>query len=99
MIKVEKAINKTAKELKKHNDINWENMIILIHLLNESNNTFTQHKDTSNLTTRINLHELYLTNKTGWYNWLHDNLDLSYYDKVLEIDCGDGTKVQSTILL
>lgn len=41
MIKVEKAINKTANEIKKHNDINWDNMISLIHLTNELNNIFT----------------------------------------------------------
>ena len=91
MIKVEQAINNTAKELKKHNDINWENMISLIHLTNESNNTFTQYKDASNLTTRINLHDLYSKNKTGWFNWLYSNLGLSYFDKVLEIGCGDGS--------
>ncbi len=41
MIKVEQVINKTANELKKHNDISWENMISLIHLTNELNDTFT----------------------------------------------------------
>lgn len=91
MIKVEQAINKTANELKKHNDINWENMISLIHLTNESNNIFTQYKDASNLNARINLHELYSANKTGWFNWLHSNLGLTYFDKVLEIGCGDGS--------
>lgn len=91
MIKVEQAINKTASELKKQNYINWENMISLIHLTNESTNTFTQYKDASNLTTRINLHDLYSTNKTGWFNWLYSNIGLSYYDKVLEIGCGDGS--------
>lgn len=91
MIKVEQAINKTASELKKHNYINWENMISLIHLTNETTNTFTQYKDASNLTTRINLHDLYSTNKTGWFNWLYSNIGLSYYDKVLEIGCGDGS--------
>lgn len=98
MLKVEQAISKTAKELKKHNDINWKNMISLIHLTNESNNIFTQYKDASNLTTRINLHDLYSINKTGWFNWLYSNLSLSSFDKVLEIGCGDGSlwKNQST---
>lgn len=39
-------------------------MISLIHLTNESNNTFTQYKDASNLTTRINLHDLYSNKRT-----------------------------------
>lgn len=91
MIKVEQAINNTANELKKNNYINWESMISLIHLTNETTNTFNQYKDASNLTTRINLHDLYSTNKIGWFNWLHSNIDLSYYDKVLEIGCGDGS--------
>ena len=53
--------------------------------------SFIQYKDTSNLTTRINLHNLYSTNKTGWFYWLRKNLTFSYYDKVLEIGCGDGS--------
>ena len=91
MVKVEQTINKTAKELKNYKDINWENMISLIHLTNESNNTFTQYKDASNLTTRISLHDLYSINKIGWFNWVYSNLNLSYFDKVLEIGCGDGS--------
>lgn len=91
MIKVDRTIDKTAKELKKQKDINWENIISLIHLINESEDIFTQYKDASNLTTRINLHELYSSNKIGWFKWLHSKLDLSYYDKVLEIGCGDGS--------
>lgn len=91
MVKVEQAINKTANEIKKYNDINWDNMISLIHLTNDSNNIFTQYKDASNLTTRINFHDLYSINKTGWFNWLYSNFSLSYFDKVLEIGCGDGS--------
>ena len=34
---------------------------------------------------------MYSINKTGWFNWLYSNLSLSYFDKVLEIGCGDGS--------
>lgn len=91
MSKVEEAIDNTIMELKKHNDINWENMLSLIHLTNNSANIYTQFKDVSNLNARINLHDLYSTNKQGCFIWLLSTLKLSYYDKVLEIGCGDGS--------
>lgn len=66
-------------------------MLSLIHLTNYSTNIYTQYKDASNLNARINLHDLYSTNKQGWFIWLLSSLQLSYYDKVLEIGCGDGS--------
>lgn len=91
MVKVEEAINDTTNELKKHNVINWNNLISLIHLTNYSINTYTQYKDASNLNARINLHDLYSTNKQGWFTWLLSLIQFNYYDKVLEIGCGDGS--------
>lgn len=91
MIKIEQAVNKTSKRIK---EIQWywlNNIIGLVHLTNKTSSTFTQYNDASNLIARINLHDLYLINKTEWFNWLHENLSLFYYDKVLEIGCGDSS--------
>lgn len=60
MIKVEQAINKNSKRIKETQWYKLGNMIST----NESNNTFTQNKDASNLTFRINPHDLYSANKT-----------------------------------
>ena len=91
MIKVEESIDKTVDELKANKEMNWDNMIDLIRLTSVSKDSLNQYKDASNLTIRINIHDAYSTNKIGWFNWIYDQLELSYYDKVLEVGCGDGS--------
>ena len=50
-----------------------------------------QYKNSSNLHTRINIHELYSTNKEDWHLWLFDQYDIPPTSRILEIGCGDGT--------
>ncbi|HVF98727.1 MAG TPA: class I SAM-dependent methyltransferase [Chloroflexia bacterium] len=51
----------------------------------------SQYKTAANLNARIRLHELYSTNKYGWFRWLFDQLDLPAQAAVLEVGCGPGT--------
>jgi len=55
------------------------------YLLNE------QYKDSSNLNARIQLHELFSTNKQGVHSWLFGHYDLSPQARVLELGCGPAT--------
>ncbi|MGR3762885.1 class I SAM-dependent methyltransferase [Rossellomorea sp. NS-SX7] len=50
-----------------------------------------QYKDSSNLNTRINIHEKYSENKEDWHLWLFDQLTIPPTSRILEIGCGDGT--------
>lgn len=50
-----------------------------------------QYKNSSNLHTRINIHELYSTNKEDWHLWLFDQYDIPPNSRILELGCGDGT--------
>jgi ubiquinone/menaquinone biosynthesis C-methylase UbiE len=50
-----------------------------------------QYKNSSNLNTRINIHDLYSTNKEDWHIWLFDQYNISPNSNILEIGCGDGT--------
>ncbi|MGM0834628.1 MAG: class I SAM-dependent methyltransferase [Bacillota bacterium] len=50
-----------------------------------------QYKNSSNLNTRINIHELYSTNKEDWHLWLFNQYDIPPNSNILEIGCGDGT--------
>lgn len=43
-------------------------MIKIEQAINKTSSTFTQYNDASNLIARINLHDLYLINKTEWFN-------------------------------
>jgi ubiquinone/menaquinone biosynthesis C-methylase UbiE len=51
----------------------------------------SQYKTAANLNARIRLHELYSTNRYGWFRWLFDRLDLPARATVLEVGCGPGT--------
>ncbi|HEX8597709.1 MAG TPA: class I SAM-dependent methyltransferase [Chloroflexia bacterium] len=51
----------------------------------------SQYKTADNLNARIRLHELYSTNKYGWFRWLFHQLDLPERARVLEVGCGPGT--------
>ena len=49
-----------------------------------------QYKDSSNLCTRVNLHERYSTNTYGWHRWIFDQIDLLPTARILELGCGPG---------
>lgn len=51
----------------------------------------SQYKTAANLNARIRLHELYSTNKYGWFRWLFDQFDLPAQAALLEVGCGPGT--------
>ena len=50
-----------------------------------------QYKDSSNLDTRVAIHQRFSTNSYGWCNWVFDNLiKLPEYANILELGCGPG---------
>ena len=50
-----------------------------------------QYKDSSNLNARIQLHELFSTNKYGLHRWIFDHYNLPARARILELGCGPGT--------
>jgi ubiquinone/menaquinone biosynthesis C-methylase UbiE len=49
-----------------------------------------QYKDSSNLQTRMNLHERFSVNKYDWQRWVFDQLDIALDSSVLELGTGPG---------
>ncbi|WP_029231175.1 class I SAM-dependent methyltransferase [Butyrivibrio sp. VCB2006] len=49
-----------------------------------------QYANSNSLSTRINFHELYSTNKQGYGNWIMSNYEIPEGAKVLELGCGTG---------
>ncbi|WP_064094044.1 class I SAM-dependent methyltransferase [Rossellomorea aquimaris] len=49
-----------------------------------------QYQNSSNLQMRINIHDLYSTNKKDWHSWLFEQYDIPPKAQILEIGCGNG---------
>lgn len=87
---VEKAIKDTTTALTLNKHIDWSKMLDLIHLTNAETSIKTQYKNATNISARINLHNLYSHNKQPWFNWLYENYNINSGMKILEIGCGSG---------
>lgn len=87
---VAKAIKDTTIALTLNKHIDWSKMLDLIHLTNAETSIKTQYKNATNISARINLHNLYSHNKQPWFNWLYENYNINSRMKILEIGCGSG---------
>lgn len=88
---VEHAIQNTITALKEDKSINWDQMLNLIHLTNMETSLKSQYQDATNISSRIRLHNLYSTNKEGWFQWIYRQIPITPEIRILEIGCGDGT--------
>lgn len=88
---VEKVIQDTTSALSSNREINWSQMLHLIHLTNMEKSLKLQYQNATNISARIQLHHLYSTNQQGWFPWIYEQCDITSDMKVLELGCGDGT--------
>lgn len=87
---VSKALEDTADAIENHEEIDWNNMLKLIHMTSADQSLKTQYMDATNVSARIRLHRDYSTNKEGWFPWLLKQCELKKDMKILEIGCGNG---------
>ena len=66
-------------------------MLDLIHLTGMEKSMKNQYQNATNISTRINLHSLYSTNKQGWFPWIYEQSAIRPNQKILELGCGDGS--------
>lgn len=71
-------------------NIDWNQIISLLQMSNIESNIVEQYKNSNNLNVRISLHDQFSTNKTGWFNWLFNQIDFSKVNHLLELGCGNG---------
>lgn len=88
---VEQAIGDTINAIQSEHSVDWSNMLNLIHLTGMEKSLKNQYQNASNISARINLHQLYSENKKGWFPWIFEQCDIKSNMYVLEIGCGDGT--------
>ena len=87
---VESALLHTKKMVDKTGEVDWSQMLNLIHLTNMEKDLVEQYKTSSNLNIRIELHEKYSRNPQGWFPWLLAQIDFQNANGILEIGCGNG---------
>jgi ubiquinone/menaquinone biosynthesis C-methylase UbiE len=58
--------------------------------LNDRQYLEKQYKDSSNVESRILLHQRFSVNKHGWHPWVFDHFDLPTRGRILELGCGPG---------
>jgi DNA-binding transcriptional MerR regulator len=93
---VEDAIETTVARLDENPEINWSQMLDLIHLTGMEKSLKSQYLNASNISARIRLHSAYSRNKEGWFPWLlRESLDdyrraSSGGLRILELGCGSG---------
>lgn len=56
--------------------------------INDTGVVKKQYESSSNLSTRISIHDKYSTNKMGFGNWIFSNYSIEKGSKVLELGCG-----------
>lgn len=87
---VQSSIEETNKLLKESHDIDWNNILKLIHLSTMEHDLVDQYKNSTNVDIRIRLHEKYSINPYTWFEWLYDHYHINTDMKVLELGCGNG---------
>lgn len=94
---VENALNNTVDAIQKEHQIDWSQMLDLIHLTNMEKSFKSQYQNATNISARIRLHHDFSINKQGWFPWVFEQYKLDSINntansnlKVLEIGCGNG---------
>jgi len=95
---VESAIDNTVSALDNDQQIDWSQMLHLIHLTNMEKSLKSQYENASNISARIRLHRDYSTNKQGWFPWIYACGLSNYINEnaaetihILELGCGEGS--------
>ena len=87
---VEEALLKTTKVIEETNQVDWNEILNLIHMTSMERVLVEQYQNSTNLDIRISLHDRYSVNSQGWFPWLFSLIDFQNVKSVLEIGCGNG---------
>ena len=84
------SIEDTARQLSQNQEVDWSELLRLIHLTSQERGLVEQYKNSTNINIRVQLHQKYATNPEGWFPWIFRHLDLQQGEQILELGCGNG---------
>lgn len=87
---VESAIEDTVQALEQEQQVDWSQMLELIHLTGMEKSLKTQYQNATNISARIRLHKEFSQNRQGWFPWILEQCRLWEGESVLELGCGNG---------
>ena len=87
---IEQALCEAQNLLQETKQVNWDEILHLIHITNLEKSLVEQYQTATNLDIRIELHRKYSVNKKGWFSWLYEQIPIEKVDNILEIGCGSG---------
>lgn len=88
---MEHAIEDTVKVIEREKQLDWSQMLDLIHLTNMEQSLKTQYQNAANISARIRLHREFSQNKEGWFPWIFKMCNLKPGMEILELGCGNGS--------
>lgn len=87
---VENAIEKTVSAIRQDHQVDWSQMLDLIHLTGMEKTLKSQYLNATNITARIQLHRDFSQNRQGWFPWIYQNCQIKPSMNILELGCGNG---------
>ncbi len=87
---VEQALHDMSEELQLGQEVDWSDMLNLIHLTSMENRIQIQYQNSANISARIRLHSLFSQNPQGWFPWVYEQCGIRQGMQVLEVGCGNG---------
>lgn len=84
------AIEETSRRFEKNKEIDWRQMLQLIHVISMEKDLADQYKNEKNTKTRIDLHRIYSQNPIPWFQWIFEKTQIKQGERILEIGCGNG---------
>lgn len=87
---VESAIEKTVSAIRQDHQVDWSQMLDLIHLTGMEKTLKSQYLNATNITARIQLHRDFSQNRQGWFPWIYQNCQIRSSMNILELGCGNG---------
>ncbi|MBP3678262.1 MAG: MerR family transcriptional regulator, partial [Agathobacter sp.] len=94
---VGQAIDNTVVALEENHQIDWSQMLHLIHLTSMEKSLKSQYENANNISARIRLHKEYSTNQQGWFPWIFETgilprlIESTEKIEILELGCGEGS--------
>jgi ubiquinone/menaquinone biosynthesis C-methylase UbiE/DNA-binding transcriptional MerR regulator len=88
---VKKAIDEAEARIDSQEILDWKGFVNIIKVINMEKIWMNQYKNATNLSSRIQLHDMFSINKYGWHRWFYDQLEFKNGIRILEIGCGDAS--------